>query len=63
MKAFAVGEADGVGAPVDVGLEAVEPWLAEDDVEVLKGGGVELVGVDVRAEGEALFGKKEAAGL
>jgi hypothetical protein len=49
MVAAVVVEVEGVVAPRDVGLEAVEPRLAEDGVEALKGGRVEAIGVRVGA--------------
>ena len=42
-----VVEGEGAGGPIDVGVEAVEPGGAKDEVEPFEGGGVEGGGVGV----------------
>ena len=54
---------DGVGSPLDVGLDGVKPWFPKDDVKVLKWSGVEGGGVLVGGEGEGGGGEDEGAGL
>ena len=63
MVTAAVVDGDGVVRPRHVRLKTVEPGLAKDGVETVKGGDVESLVVGVGGEGEALPGEEERAGL
>ena len=53
-----VGDLEGVGWPVELGIVVIQPAFAEDGVEALEGGGVEGGVVVVGVDGEGLAGEE-----